>query len=310
LVLTAAAHAQREPLPVGKSIELKEDGRRYTVEGRVRIAGDTSIGVLKAAEIEGLGQDAVIELSGALSLKANLGGKVELENVWIELQPDARELALSDVRFRSGGVRCTERGVRAPKILAVEAWFQAKAGFDLAVYGGEIDLQQCSFSLPLSIKGLAESDKIPNKTDLELIGARGIHLGLTIDGVKNVTVRHCDIAGDLALLSNWGKLTFDGNNVRTPRIEFAQPAYGRFSGATVIKNCDFHCDEITFKCPTDGDKAEKFTLDHNWYRGLTDTKAIVERIVVDHTRFPRVGIEIDCKRTTKGRLGLGGSTER
>lgn len=162
----------------------------------------------------------------------------------------------------------------------------------------------------MTIKGLAQSEKIPNKADLELIAARGLPQGLVIDGIKNVTVRHCDIWGDLAVLRNWTKLTFDGNNVRTPRIEFALPVYGKFSSSAVIKNCDFHCDEIGFSCPTDGDKVEKFTLDHNWYRGLTDTKEIVAKMIAEHTRFPRIGVEIDCKRTTKGRMGLGGAAER
>lgn len=308
--LAGAAFAQRQPLPVHKSVELKEDGQRYTVEGRVKIAGDKLISVLKAATIEGLAEENVIELSGSLNLKANLGGKVVLDNVWIELAADAHELNLSDVQFRGGGIRCVEAGVRELKMFAISSAFDGKAGFSLTLVGGEVDLQQCSFGQAVTIKGLPIGEKGGNRADVELISARSMPQGLFIDGIKDVVVRNCDIAGELATISNWTKMTFDGNNVRTPRIEFALPVFGKFSSSAVIKNNDFHCDEITFKCPLDGDKLERFTLDHNWYRGLVDTKEIVAKIVADNTRFPRIGLLVDCKRTTKGRMGLGGTASR
>jgi hypothetical protein len=302
--------SQRQPLPLGRSIELKEDGRVWSVDGRAKLAHDTSISVLKACLIEGTGTENVIELSGSLTLRPNLGGKVVLDNVWIELQPDARELYLYDVQFRGGGLRCAAPGAREPRVFAITTSFDSKAGFSMELFGGDIDLQQCSFSQPVTFKGLQPAEKIPNKVDLTLLGARGMPMGLTIDNIKIVTVRHCDIAGELVTLSNWTKLDFDGNNVRVPRIEFSLPVYGKFSSSSDIHNCDFHCDEITFKVPPDGDKAEKFSIDHCWFRGMTDSKEIVAKMIAEHTRFPRVGVEVDCKRITKGRMGLGGTGSR
>ena len=38
--------------------------------------------------------------------------------------------------------------------------------------------------------------------------------------------------------------------------------------------------------------------------------AELAKIVADNTRFPRIGLLVDCKRTTKGRMGLGGTASR
>jgi hypothetical protein len=308
-LLPLPAPAQREPFPVAKSAVLRDDGRRWWVEGRQRVPHQVRIESLKATVIEGRGEESVIELSGALTLRAPVEGKVVLENVWIEVQPDAKELELSMVEFRGGGIRTAGEGAEEPRVFVERSSFDAGASFSMTLFGGEVDLQQTSVVQPVAIRGLPISEKIPNKASVGLLQCRALASGLSIEGVSDVLVRHCDLAGDRVRLANWLKLDFDGNNVRTARAEFELPVYGRFTSAE-IHNCDFQVDEIAFRCPPDGEKAEKYSLDHCHFRGLTDSKAIVAAMIVDHTRDPSVGVEIECKRVVRGRMGLGGTTSR
>lgn len=297
--------AQRQRFPTEKSAELKEEGRTWFVDGRSKLPNTISVTNHRATVIEGIGTENVIELSGALSLKASLGGTVVLKNIWIEVEPDARELYLSSVEFQGGGIRTTPNGTVAPKVFAENVKFDASASFSLRMCAGEVDLQNCSFASVVTLVGIPQSEKAPNKSDIGLLACRALPSGLVCQGIATVLVRNCDLGGVLTRISNWNTLDFDGNNAHSTEFEFELPSYGKFKTAKV-HNCDFRTTKITFKCPADDGKAEKWNLDHCFFGGLVDPKAITSTLIVEHTTDPKIGVEVQLKRIAPNPLGLGG----
>jgi len=84
LVLAATAAAEEpRPLPVRTSITLNRDGAVYFVEGRQKIPWGAEINVQKRIEIVGRGDDAVLEVAGALNLVGLPEGACYISNLRI-----------------------------------------------------------------------------------------------------------------------------------------------------------------------------------------------------------------------------------
>jgi hypothetical protein len=305
LCCTAPLIAQRERFPTEKSVELKDEGRSWFVDGHSKLPSGISVANHRSTIIEGIGAENVIELSGSLALKASLGGKVVLKNIWIEVEPDAQELYLSQVDFQGGGIRTTPNGTTAPKVFAEFTTFDASASVSLRMCAGEVDLQQCKFGGTVTLVGIPQSEKAANKTDIGLLDCNGLPGGLVCQGIATVQVRGCNLGGAITRITNWTALDFDGNNAHSTVFEFELPSYGKFKTAK-IHNSDFRTTQIAFKCPADDGKAEKWTLEHCYFGGLVDPKTIASTLIADHATDAKIGVEVQLKRIAPNALGLGG----
>ncbi len=312
-VLSALAVAQK-PFPTDKTITLREEGVRYYVEGRVTIPSSVSVTSLRATHIEGRGEGAVIEVSGALEFKAVTGGEVSLENVWIELAPDAKNLYLSRCSFKSGGLRTAEDAPTSAKIFGENNKFENDARIELTVAAADIAIHGGASRRPVVIRGAPLSDKSANKSRLFMLSWNGqengrpknMGGGLVVEGLADVLVRNCDIRGALTRFADCPKLEFDGNLVLSSSAEFEQSTYGRF-GSTRISNTDFRLDgKLRLISPAQDKKAERLLLDHCWFGGPVEPAEITGPIVVDQTVDPASGVLATYKKTAANPNGLAG----
>jgi len=303
-----AAPRAQEPFPTESTVTLREDGKLWHVRGRRTIANPVKVSSLRSAKIQGLDGEAVLEVSGILELKAVTGGFVTLENVWIELAPDCKELYLSRCWFHGGGVRASERGPTQAKIFVENSIFRDGAGFSPSMSGGSIDVQRTNSSEPFELQGIAQSEKVANKTSASFMGCK-LAKGLQVVGVLELLVRNCDLAGDAVTLLDCPRLHFDGNNVRTERMMLAHSEPGRFA-RTQVGNCDFRCDVLELRAPPRGDKSEPVLFDHCWFRGRIEPLVIRRELILDQLRDPTSAAVASFRKTSAGALGLGGREDR
>jgi hypothetical protein len=304
----APARAQ-DPFPTDKTVELAEDGKRWFVRGRQVIPPSVSVMNMRATTIQGYDEESVIEVGGSLTLKAVKGGTVVLDNVWIELTPQTKEIYFTNCRFKGGGLRTSPRGATSAKIYcdAVDFDEQASCSFNFAA--GSLDFYNGGTFQPLVIRGVPQSDKAGNKARVALQAwngtERAIRRGLIVEGIADVLVRNCNLMGELTRFADWNKLDFDGNYAHSTLTQFEQPGYGRFRG-TSVHNVDFGGEKIEFRCPAKEGKAEKLQVDHCWFRGMTEPATICKSMLREHTSDPAIGVEIGFKRICPQPLGLGG----
>lgn len=314
ILWTARAAATQQPFPTEKTTTLREEGTSYFVEGRTKIASSVDISSLRATHIVGRGEEAVLEVSGSLELKAVTGGEVILENVWIELAADAKSLYFSRCTFRSGGIRTGEDAPTSAKVFGENNWFENQARFEVAVTGADIAVHGGGSRRPFVVRGVPVSDKAANKSRLFMLSwngqengrQKGLNGGLEVDGVADVLIRNCIVRGAQTRLANCPKLEFDGNLVLSSKAEFLQTAYGRF-GSTRIANTDFKLDDkLRLVSPAQDKKAERLLLDHCWFGGPTEPAEITGPIVVDQTVDPSTGVLATYKKTSPTPNGLAG----
>lgn len=312
-VLTLAALAQ-EPFPTDKTTTLRAEGASYFVEGRCKIPSSVDIVSLRATRIVGRGEEAVLEVSGSLELKAVTGGEVVLENVWIELAADAKSLYFSRCSFKSGGIRTAADAPTSAKVFGENNWFENSASFDVAVTAADIAVHGGGSRKPFVVRGLPISDKAANKSRLFMLSwngqengrQKGLNGGLEVDGVADVLIRNCVVRGAQTRLANCAKLEFDGNLVLSSRAEFVQSTYGRF-GSTRISNTDFRLDDkLRLISPAQEKKAERLLLDHCWFGGPVEPAEVTGPIVVDQTVDPSTGVLAIYKKTSPTPNGLAG----
>ncbi len=307
-LLVALPLAAQTPFPADRTTDLREDGATYTVEGRVKIPRNVSITALRQMTVRGNGTDSVLELSGALKLKAATGGKIKLIDVWLELTPDCKELVLSHVQFFGrGGIRPAPDGPADTKIFMEYTDFLERATLTLEMTGGELDIQSSRMTTTATIRGIPRSEKSNSKLDVMILGCtgreQGLLDGLVIESAKSVLVRNCDIAGSESRFVDNEKLDFDGNNARCRALEFRQTTFGGFK-RTKVHNTDFTTPRVLFHAPTDGDKAERLKLDHCYFDGMEDPATIKERLIEDAERDPENGVLIQFSRISPTPLGL------
>jgi hypothetical protein len=307
------AHAFQIPFPTDKTTTLREDGQRYLVEGRVKVPNSVTISSLRATRIEGRGDEAVLEVSGALEFKAVTGGEVVFENVWIELAPDCKSLYMAGCKFSNCGIRTAEGKPTSATIFGENNWFENSASLQIHVAAADIAIHGGSSRRPILIHGDPISDKAANRSKLFMLSwngqangkQKGCLGGITVEGLADVVVRNVDIRGVNCRFADCAKLEFDGNLVSVEKTEFVQSAYGKFA-STRIANSDFKSGKVHLIAPAQGKKAERQLLDHCWFGGPVEPAEITGPLVVDNTVDPSTGVLATYKKTSPTPNGLAG----
>jgi len=277
------------PFPIDKNARLEELGDTLTVTGHMRIPRRVSIEALRAITIQGEGDDATLEISGRVKMRAATGGQIEFKNVWVELTPECKEINLAYCIFRGrGGIRPSPDGPSEAKIGFEKVEFERSASMTLEASNGSLLMDGCFLDGPLVVRGVPRSETVKSNFTLSLYGSsgndqghiRGLLGGVTVEGLKDGTIRTCDIAGPLALFVDNRKLNFDGNNVRTKRVEFRNTASGGFGGLKIGKS-DFRMEKLVLVSPPQEGLSERLTFDNCWFRGLQDLDTMHAQILED-----------------------------
>lgn len=311
--LASPASASQVPFPTDKTTTLREDGVTYVVEGRVKLPSSVTVSSLRAARIEGRGDGAVIEVSGALEFKAVTGGEVVFENVWIELAADCKSLYLSRCKFKNCGIRTAADVATSATIFGENNGFENSASFEITVAAADISMHGGSSQRPFIVRGAPISEKAANRSKLFMLSWNGqengrpkaLMGGMIVEGVAEVVVRNLDMRGPLARFADCPKLEFDGNLVRSTTVEFEHSTYGRF-GSTRIANSDFKVDKIHLKAPAQGKKADRQLFDHCWFGGPVEPAEITGPIVIDQSVDAALGVLATYKKTSPTPNGLAG----
>lgn len=304
-----AALPLQQPFPL-RNTTVREDGVRFVVEGRQTIPRGQKVVSLRQCRIVGAGPGAVLEVRGALELKAVTGGDVVLENVWIEAGPECKSLYLSSCRFEGGsGLRSSPEGAHAADVFLEQPTFERGAKVDVTMSGGKLIASNLSSRAPVVIRGVPVSERSANKLKLHLIGCtgrdRGLFGGLVVEGVRDATVSGSALLGGEVRFTDCAKLAFAANNVRSKQVVFEQTEAGRF-GKTDISSCDFHGNVVRLLAPPRANKTEKLVLDHCYFRGMEDPETICAELVEDATRNPETGVVAGFKKVVTDPMGLGG----
>jgi len=294
--------AADEPLPLRKTVTLR-DGN-YTVSGRQVLPRNANLTILRGMRIRG-DSDAVIELEGSIKFKAVTGGKVVLENVWLEITPKCREILLSNVEFRGGGIRAHASGPADANLFLVAVEFTGSASMTLEMEGGEADLQNMKSAAPMKIIGVPRSERSGSQLDLMMLSCQPLSGGLHVQGVRKAVVRNCNFGGPLSSFVDNTSLEFDGNTVHSRELEFRVSRYGGFK-RTEIKNSDFHCKRLKLLSPPSGDKKERVTLTFSWFRDLRDEEEIRADMIHDSDDDPKIGALAGFKKILPRAIQLGG----
>lgn len=288
--LLASLASAQTPFPTDKNSRLEEIDDTFVVTGRMHIARRLKVECLKAITIQGEGEDATLSIAGNVKMRAATGGKIEFRDVWVELTPECKEISLANCIFTGkGGIRPSPEGPSAAKI-KLEALESARsASVTIEASSGNLLMDRCWLDGPLVIRGIPKSEKAKSTLTLSIYGSsgldehrrpRGLYGGLTVEGIKDGTIRTCDIDGPEALFLNNKKLFFDGNNARTDRVEFKNTVNGKFGGLKITKT-DFRTKELVLSSPPQGNKAERLTLDKCYFRGLEDLETIRGEMLKD-----------------------------
>jgi hypothetical protein len=319
LAATAAADDAR-PLPVRASITLNGDGAVYYVEGRRTIAWGTEINVHKRIEIVGRGDDAVLEVAGALNVIGIPEGFCYISNLRVELAPRFRLLRLYHVLFRDGGGIFVPEGRPAAGTVVIEnAELLRKVKLDLTMQGGKLRLLNTMFFHPVHIRAVPEEGKRRATLQVDIIsnflqplrpGAKdersnysGFVEGFFLTGAHKPVLRNNRFRGQAEIVDCPG-LTFDGNKVDTERLVIRHTVNGGFQ-RTRIQKCDFSVKELVLSSPA-GKAMEKVTIDKCWFRGVTDPKSVHQSFIRDGHDSEDCGVKAVLRKINKRPLGLAG----
>lgn len=321
LLGSAASSIPGEPFPV-TTTTVKTDDSQFHVQGRQQLPRNAKVALLRRAKIEGSSaagpdgevEDAVIEVSGTLELKAVTGGQVELRNVWIELTPECKSLYMTDVRFiGGGGVRASKEGASTADIYIEKVEFVEGAAFSLECSDGKVTVSSVHSTSPVSLVGAARSERAGSNANIRVIGCaggrrgqwRGMMGGLTLSGAKAALVQFSHLAGGTSTFKDNGKLSFEGNNVRSKVTEFAYSETGKFKRATV-SGCDFRSTEVHFLAPLNGGKTERVALKDCWFSSGTEPEKILADQVRDASNNDESSALVSLKKIKEAPVGLGG----
>lgn len=313
---TAPSVSDEHPFPTQKTVDLKEPGRVYTVEGRQYVPKNVKITVLRHCIIRGVGDGATLVIDGPLKMKAVTGGRVRFENVWLEIGPKCKDVDLASVEFwGGGGLRTPDDFASRAKIFIIAGYWYRGTRFEIAAMDGKVELQNCHFDEPVKITGAPRSAKSGSNAVVQLEGCSGVENGqprgmlggLQARAVKDLLVRNCDLSGAQTSLTDCLKVEFNGNNARSERTVFTQTKYGGFK-RTRIGNCDFRT-QLVFEVPADGTKAERVMLDHSWFGGMTSEKDILRSMIHDQRKDSSVGVMCSFSKICPVPLKLAGNFE-
>lgn len=316
LVLLAPLASAQVPFPTEQNARLEELGSVFTVTGRQRVPRRLTIECFRAVKIQGMGDDATLEISGNLKLRAATGGKIEFVDVWVELTPECKGISLGDCLFRGkGGIRPSPDGPIDAKLELERVEIDDTAAMTLEASGGSILMDGCWTRGPLTIRGVNRSATTKSSLTLAIYGSsgeverriRGLLGGITIEGLKDGTIRTCDIAGPLALFQDNRKLALDGCNVRAKRVEFKNTAAGGFGGLEITKN-DFRAEQLVLTAPFQSGKQERLTFETCYFRGLEDLDTI-RKEMLDDALDSETGAVAVLKDIRAEPMGLAGTAK-
>lgn len=275
--------------PVDKNQRLEELGDTFTVTGRMRIPRRLSIEAMRAITIRGEGTDATLEISGTVNMRAATGGQIEFSNMWVELTPECKEINLAHCIFRGrGGIRPSPDGPCDTKITFEKVEFERSASMTIEASSGSILMDKCYLDGPLVLRGVPRSETVKSGFTIAVYGSsgkendrvRGLLGGITVEGVKDGTIRTCDMAGPQALFIDNRKLAIDGNNARAKLVEFKNTANGGFGGLSITKT-DFSSAKLVLSSPVQESKTERLTFESCYFRGLEDLETIRKEMLDD-----------------------------
>ncbi len=311
----AAADDEPKPFPAAKTTILKSGGT-YFVEGRVRIPKGVEITVQKDTKIVGRGENATIEVVGALAIHGVNDSTVGIAAVTIEVQAKFESLRVDMAVFSGSSL-----GIVTPKdtacdgrIVVLNTEFKEAARVDVTMSGNEVDLQRVYMAAPARVKAVDAEGSSGNRVKLNVLncctvsgtGVPGALMGgIVVEGVANVTVRATRICGDTAKFVDCGSVEFDGNQVKCATLEFTQSAAGRF-GRTTISNCDVLCEKIVLWSPAAPGKAEWISCDKCWFDGETNEKTVREKVFKDKDDDPKCGVTVKLTKLMERPLLLAG----
>lgn len=284
--LGSLASAQA-PFPVDKNQRLEEVGDSFTVTGRMRIPRRVSIEAMRAITIQGQGDGATLEISGKVNMRAATGGQIEFRDVWVELTPECKEISLSNCIFRGrGGIRPSPDGPCDAKIEFERVEVEHTASLTLEASAGSVLMDVCYLDGPLVLRGVSRSETVKSGLTIAIYGSsgkvqgrvRGLLGGITVEGIKDGTIRACDMAGPQALFVDNRKLFLDGNNARAKVVEFRSTAADGLGGLKVSKT-DFR-GKVVLSSPLQ-EKPQRLLFDNCYFRGLGDLDTIRREMLQD-----------------------------
>ena len=312
--LVSLASAQ-VPFPVDQSQRLEELGDAFTVTERMRIPRRVSIEAMRALTIQGKGDGATLEISGHVKMRAATGGKIEFRDVWVELTPECKEINLADCIFKGrGGIRPSPDGPSETKIFFERVDSERSASMTIEASSGSILMDGCSLDGPLVLRGVPRSETVKSGFTVSVYGSsgkdqedriRGLLGGITVEGIKDGTIRTCDMAGREALFIDNRSLTFDGNNVRAKRVEFRNTESSGFGGLKITKT-DFRADKLVLSAPAKEQRLERLTFDGCYFRGIEDPDTIRREMLADaeNSESGVVAVLRDIRPQPHGLAGL------
>lgn len=286
--LASRASAQ-VPFPVDQNQRLEELGDTFTVTGRMRIPRRVSIEAMRAIKIQGEGADATLEISGHVKMRAATGGQIEFRNVWLELTPECKEINLADCIFKGrGGIRPSPDGPSEAKIFFERVDSERGASLTIEASNGSILMDGCSLDGPLVLRGVSRSETVKSGFTIAVYGSsgrdqdriRGLLGGITVEGIKDGTIRNCDMAGPQALFVDNRKLFLDGNNARAKRVEFKNTGSGGFGGLKITKS-DFRPKKLVVSSPRQEGVTERLTFESCYFRGIEDPGTLRKEMLED-----------------------------
>jgi len=312
-VLGSRASAQ-VPFPVDQNQRIEELGDTFVVKGRMRVPRRVSLECLRAIKIKGDGPDATLEISGNLKMRAATGGEIEFRDVWVEVTPECREITLANCVFRGrGGVRPSPDGPSDADIFFEKNETERNSSVTIEATGGSILMDGCNLGGPLVLRGIPRSETVKSGFTVAVYGSsgkeqnriKGLLGGVTIEGIKDGTIRTCDLAGPEVLFIDNRKLTFDGNNVRPRRAEFRNTTAGGFGGLKITKT-DFRADKLVLSSPAQAEKTDRLTFDSCFFRGLEDPGTIRKEMLEDseNSQSGALAVFKDVRAQPHGLAGL------
>jgi hypothetical protein len=307
-VPAAAAAPDEKPFPVpDRSVILREEGTVYLVEGRVRIPRGVEVSCQKDIYIRAKGKDpAFLVVEGDFKAHGVGAREIIFEGVTVEPAPEFGKIQLDSCIFRKGGGLATPKdGSAEGEILLQFCRFQDRARCDLALSGTSLQVLDSSTSGPLRIRG-ADAPGKPNR--LKAVVRGGTFQGMEARSVADLTVRINSLRSDPLLFVDLPVLVFDGNKVEGKELRIEHSRAGGFAKTQVMK-CDLYPKTLSFRAPADAEKSDALVLDKCWFEGITDPKAIAERIR-DAADDPGNGVKVTVQNPQERPLELAGTLNR
>jgi hypothetical protein len=312
---TSIAWAEEEPLPLGKTVTPSRTGVTYFVEGRQTIAWGTEITIPQGARLVGR-PGSVLVVEGSLQVRGADLREVVIENLLIEPGARFEEIRLDTVLFTGGGLK-TGATPADGHVVIENSDLNRGTHLDLTMTGGHVDLLNATFHEPVRIRAAAPEGgrctvKVnlsgcyydPGRRQSKRSSQSGFVNGLAVQGIPDAAVRNCRLSGDKAEFVDCACVTFDGNVVNTAELVFRQSAPGAFL-RTKVQKCDIYTPRVVFHAPP-GKSKERVPLDRCWFRGLTRSQEISERIIRDGNDEAQCGVYVVLGKVNDRPLELAG----